>query len=130
MLTGTYRERQSEALSDFTSVSIGALSTSLENMNLLNVESLKLNETKRMQYERPDSDERGAVLSVEKFFKIKIGAFWSGPILSVHGEIHLEQSAGQYLTNLVLTLSLAIYNPIYWEDCRNPVNEVTNIRTI
>ena len=75
MLTGTYRERQSEALSDFTSVSIGALSTSLENMNLLNVESLKLNETKRMQYERPDSDERGAVLSVEKFFKIKIGAF-------------------------------------------------------
>ena len=75
MLTGTYRERQSEALSDFTSVSIGALSTSLENMNLLNVESLKLNETKRRQYERPDSDERGGVLSVDKFFKIKIGTF-------------------------------------------------------
>ena len=75
MLTGTYRERQSEALFDFTSVSIGALSTSLENMNLLIVESLKLNETKRRQYERPESDERGGILSVDKIFKIEIGTF-------------------------------------------------------
>ena len=100
-------------------------------MNLLIVESLKLNETKRRQYERPESDERGGILSVDKIFKIEIGTFWSSPILSaVHGEIHLLQSAGQYLANLALTLSLAIYNPIYWEGCRNPVNEVTNIRTI
>jgi len=75
VLTGTYRERQSEALSDFTSVSIGALSTSLENMNLLIVESLKINETKRRQYERPESDERGGILSVDKLFEIKIGTF-------------------------------------------------------